>query len=211
MENIDQIKEELNRLVDQSEYIYSEINNIRTSITNIEEGRDRIIQLRELITLTQPITVRLIELNRINSDYAKLIDTYIDENGIDYEIVLFDEINYFIELVEQIFNKKMNNLEMKIKMLETINEPRNIPEDENELIQFNKQIINQSTCSICLDRVVNIRIDCGHLFCSNCVINLNKCPFCRTSIKQLDKIFLQKYLKYRTKYMALKNNLHNKV
>ena len=84
-------------------------------------------------------------------------------------------------------------------------------ENQDLIKDFNEQIINQSTCSMCMERVVNIRIDCGHLFCSNCVINIIECPLCRNQITSFAKIFLKKYLKYRTKYMKLKNKLHNKV
>ncbi len=209
MENIEEIKEELNGMVDDAEYIYQDIEQVSTSITSLEEGRDRIRQLREIIPRSSPIIIRLIELNRINPNYSSLVDTYIDENGQDYEIILFDEVNYFIEKTEQMYTEKMNILETKINMLETITAPRVIPEDEEEMTRFNEQIINQSTCSICLNSVVNIRIDCGHLFCSNCVINLNECPFCRTQITSLGNIYLKKYLKYRNKYMLLKKSLYN--
>jgi hypothetical protein len=95
----------------------------------------------------------------------------------------------------------------KIEELRALGNARLIPSTEEELIPFNEQIINQSTCSMCMERVVNIRIDCGHLFCSNCVINIIECPLCRNQITSFAKIYLKKYLKYRTKYMLLKKKL----
>jgi hypothetical protein len=121
-------------------------------------------------------------------------------------IRLLERLNHLIaEKYDTIFNK--------ITELTTLGEARMIPDDPRELEEFNEQIINQSTCSMCLVRVVNIKLDCGHLYCSNCTVNINECPMCRIPIINLSNIYLKKYLKYRNKYLSLKQKilLHNKI
>lgn len=68
-------------------------------------------------------------------------------------------------------------------------------------------------CQICDERAVNIRLDpCGHLLCLNCYNSLElpkRCPSCRTNIIDKGRIhyggYKEKYLKYKTKYIKLKN------
>ena len=204
---MDEIREELIIMLNKSEEIYNIIYDISTKINTIEEGDTKLKILYDTIPLTYPISRRLIELNAENAAYSQINETFIDEVGNDYEVNLFEEINKFIEPTETMFTQKTQILIAKIDMLGTVKDARVIPEDEEELKAFNEQIINQSTCPICISRVVNIRIDCGHLFCSNCVVNLDECPLCKRNIEHLDKIYLKKYLKYRTKYLLLKKNI----
>jgi hypothetical protein len=206
--NIDEIREELNTMLNEAEEIYDIIYDVSTHITTIDEGDAKLRILYDVIPRTRPIILRLIELNATNPEYSKINDTFIDEMGGDYEVVLFDEINRYIEPIENMFIQKTEILTANIDILGTVGSARMIQEDEDKLHAFNEQIINQSTCPICISRVVNIRIDCGHLFCSNCVLNIDECPLCKREIKHLDKIYLKKYLKYRTKYLLLKNKIN---
>jgi hypothetical protein len=211
---MNEVLEELNRILDNAEDIGRQIYQVSDNIYSIEDGRIKKTQLRNLVELTYPISSRLRELININSDYRNIADTFIDENGIDYEVILFDEINAILESIERKYTTIVENIDRKITEIESIGNARTIPEDEQELTRFNEEIINQSTCSICLVKVVNTKIDCGHLFCVTCVINLTECPLCRKPIESISKIFLKKYLKYKNKYMLLKEkrtNLHNKI
>jgi len=97
-------------------------------------------------------------------------------------------------------------------------EPEPEPAPEPEPIQT-------STCSICLlDKNYNITGDsvnrvkvlpCGHTFHNHCITESrktsNKCPLCNIPATNVGNIFLggnykEKYLKYKNKYIALKNN-----
>lgn len=44
-----------------------------------------------------------------------------------------------------------------------------------------------TVCSVCMDKKKDKALDCGHLYCSDCVNKLNNCPTCRTGIDK-DKI-----------------------
>jgi hypothetical protein len=67
-------------------------------------------------------------------------------------------------------------------------------------------------CPICLTNIKDIRYSpCGHMSCKSCARrfineNINKCPHCQKNITSYDKVYYSKYLKYKTKYLQLKNN-----
>lgn len=44
-----------------------------------------------------------------------------------------------------------------------------------------------TVCSVCMDKKKDKALDCGHLYCSDCVNKLSNCPTCRTGIDK-DKI-----------------------
>jgi hypothetical protein len=208
MENIDIIRNELNIMLENAERINREIQNISINITRINEGNNKIILLRTLLEQIAPITIRLRELNQLNN-LQEITETFIDDEGIYYQVILLDELNGVLLSNENMLGEKLDIIYSKVSDLEKFGEGRLIPDNPNnpqELEYFNENIINQSTCSICLIRVVNIKIDCGHLFCSNCVINIYECPLCTRQIDSLSKIYLKKYLKYRNKYIFLKKN-----
>ncbi len=206
MQNINEVKDQLNRMLNNVEDISRQISEVSENISNIEEGRNIKIQLINILEQTYPISARMRELINIDNSYVNIVETFIDENDITYEVSLFDEITTTLEYIETEYTRRVESIDRKINELEIIGDARIIPEDEAELRIFNEQIINQSTCPICTVRVVNTRIDCGHLYCVNCVINLTECPLCRTQIKDVSKIYLKKYLKYKNKYMLLKHS-----
>jgi len=48
-----------------------------------------------------------------------------------------------------------------------------------------------SECTICLDTKVSIAlIPCGHTFCQQCVLRLDKCAICRKSIQSQLRIYM---------------------
>ena len=67
------------------------------------------------------------------------------------------------------------------------------------------------TCSICLEREKNTRLNCGHMICDTCASSISLCPICRAPITSRDRVYLggykQKYLKYKQKYLALKKQI----
>ena len=63
-------------------------------------------------------------------------------------------------------------------------------------------------CVVCNIREANTRLNCGHLLCSICTETLTTCPLCRAPITSfLIGGYRQKYLKYKAKYLELKNSL----
>ena len=80
--------------------------------------------------------------------------------------------------------------------------------------QFNEQT-NYSPlllCPVCLENIKDIRLNCGHMLCKVCATILRQsnrpCPTCRIPTTSYDKVFYNKYLKYKTKYLQLKNKIN---
>ncbi len=201
--SVEELKNQLNRLLDNSINIYETIDSISINVTNIEEASETKTRIMNIFNQSSDIVLLLSDYVRTNPQTTLITDIreYDDER---VEVNLFNEINKTIEELENMVEYKTDSLYSKILILENIGNAKEIPEDENELRILNEQIITQSTCSICTIRVVNIKIDCGHLFCINCAINLTECPLCRTPIDNYSKIYLKKYLKYKNKYLKLK-------
>ena len=81
---------------------------------------------------------------------------------------------------------------------------------------YREALAGRLTCPICYERERNTVLNCGHLFCAEDTTLIRarpdpKCPLCQTPITSAQKIFYggyrQKYLKYKAKYLELKNNL----
>jgi len=81
---------------------------------------------------------------------------------------------------------------------------------------YREALAGRLTCPICYERERNTVLNCGHLFCAEDITLIRarpdpKCPLCQTSITSAQRIFYggyrQKYLKYKAKYLELKNNL----
>ena len=81
---------------------------------------------------------------------------------------------------------------------------------------YREEFIRRMTCPICLVREKNTVLNCGHLLCAEDTEALRAtpnplCPICRVPITSAQKIFYggyrQKYLKYKAKYLELKNSL----
>ena len=66
-------------------------------------------------------------------------------------------------------------------------------------------------CPVCLTNEKKIALSCGHMVCAKCSKEIkdrdNKCPICRKPIETRQELFYKKYLKYKNKYLTLKNTL----
>ncbi len=85
--------------------------------------------------------------------------------------------------------------------------------DSKDLEQYKDMM----RCEICLTNIKDVRLSpCDHQFCKECIRRLinrreTKCPKCRVTFTNLNKVYQSKYLKYKMKYFALKNEqLKNK-
>jgi len=80
---------------------------------------------------------------------------------------------------------------------------QNQPKEEEEVPKAEEvaSIIDPSTavemltCTICMDRLKDTRLGCGHVYCKTCVFGGNggnvllKCPICRANITQIGSIY----------------------
>jgi alpha-tubulin suppressor-like RCC1 family protein len=73
--------------------------------------------------------------------------------------------------------------------------------DTNE---YKSNLVTRMTCPICLTNERKVRLNCGHMLCEICSDKVDKCPECRTPIINKDAVFYNKYLKYKNKYLTLK-------
>jgi hypothetical protein len=59
-------------------------------------------------------------------------------------------------------------------------------------------------CPICMEHIKDFRLNCGHMLCNMCAQNVTECPTCMEHITQRDRVYYNKYLKYKQKYLQLK-------
>jgi hypothetical protein len=59
-------------------------------------------------------------------------------------------------------------------------------------------------CPICMVHIKDIRLNCGHMLCNMCAQQVTECPICRNPVTQKERVFYNKYLKYKQKYLQLK-------
>jgi hypothetical protein len=68
------------------------------------------------------------------------------------------------------------------------------------------------TCPLCLYKIKDVRLNCGHLVCRDCARGLKQstgiCPVCRQPITTTEIVYYNKYLKYKSKYFTLKNKYY---
>eukprot|EP01080_Neovahlkampfia_damariscottae_P002726 gene2726-3921_t len=100
----------------------------------------------------------------------------------------FDDIlkDYFTveSILPKKFSSKNKELAEEIKSnLKNMNIDKPIEDKEEE---------DYKLCTVCFVNEKNIALNCGHLFCSDCLSILpeNNCPICRVEIKNKIKIFL---------------------
>ncbi len=60
-------------------------------------------------------------------------------------------------------------------------------------------------CGICQQYLADIQFNCGHVSCRNCYTNLINCHRCGERIITTTPFYQNKYLKYKQKYLLLKN------
>jgi alpha-tubulin suppressor-like RCC1 family protein len=84
-------------------------------------------------------------------------------------------------------------------------------------IEYKDSLLSRLTCPVCMTHEKNASLKCGHLLCIDCADKIMRtsglCPICREESSGYQKIFYggnnyyKKYIKYKTKYLKLKNNL----
>jgi len=52
-----------------------------------------------------------------------------------------------------------------------------------------KEVQSDIVCQICMEREVNMALNCGHCFCTECATRSNSCPNCRTPASRKLKLF----------------------
>ena len=108
-----------------------------------------------------------------------------------------DKINHF-QKKHQECQLSMNEQNTLLK--EIVDQTNNEQEDRND----------KETCKVCLvNKRSHVVLPCGHYcLCKVCAEEINKttrqCPICRTEDVSFKKLYENKYLKYKMKYLKLK-------
>lgn len=50
-------------------------------------------------------------------------------------------------------------------------------------------VAGQMLCQVCMDKPKNVAFNCGHQSCENCSVNLQACPYCRSTITSRIKLY----------------------
>ena len=81
------------------------------------------------------------------------------------------------------------------------------PERESEKADKTDPIdlVRRMRCGVCLDRLNNVTLRCGHMMCHICYDRLVQrnmtCPGCRGPLNGKIDLYYKKYLKYKSKYI----------
>jgi len=152
------------------------------TIRPLYQSEDEQTKIRELVYKTD--------------DYAIFIGATI--NGLN---ILIDDINI------QTRQSVMQTLTQRPTQ-RPLREATPMLEDDNPL--YASHVDTLVRCPVCFVNERNTVLSCGHLICSECAKNPRTfynggCPVCRQPVVSKDAIYYKKYLKYRTKYLQLKN------
>lgn len=79
---------------------------------------------------------------------------------------------------------KRKSEEVKKRDEELKKQQENIKIQINELNKAKEELKDKTKCSICIDKQFDIRLECGHLYCSVCVSKFPNCPSCGVVIRQ---------------------------
>jgi hypothetical protein len=186
---------------------------LETSITNNikNEVWDNIVLLDPNINITELKCSNLyVCFNQIhNIKIIELLDIYKHFFNINFK-------KYFItsKLVYNILECIVfRNYAYKLFKLNTINSVENDSLNLNKFEISNKQIVN-TLCNICFSTNINIKTDCNHYFCNNCIeklLNKNKkmaCPHCRAELNMKNLSYL---MESKNDIITPKINISNKI
>lgn len=114
----------------------------------------------------------------------------IDESEVPYELIDFDDIQFYNSREDIILHPILVALTHSILAGNDL--PTDLQEEKNKLTE--DQFMNLETCldvtncAICLEnKKSNIKLKCNHIFCKGCIKKWlteksNTCPNCRTEI-----------------------------
>jgi hypothetical protein len=91
------------------------------------------------------------------------------------------------------------------------------PLEGDEIISDNlnlEQYMEKLKCPICYVNIKDVALNCGHMLCKTCARilyidrGMRQCHECRVVVTDINKVFLSKYLKYKTKYFQLMKSIN---
>jgi hypothetical protein len=186
-------------------------NNFTTSTNDIKNKVwDNIVLLDTNINITELNYINLyVCINKIyNIKIIELLDIYKQFFTINFKkYVITNKLVY--NILECIV---FRNYAYKLFKLNTINIIENSSLNLNNFEITNTKIVN-TLCNICFSNNINIKTDCKHYFCNNCIeklLNKNKiaCPYCRSELNMKDLSYI---MEYKNDIITHKINISNKI
>ena len=148
------------------------------------------------------------DINLAQSSFANIINYNHNNMNDNTENIGHEKIRDFIQRI-----KSTPTLNQSTSNVPKFNYPTSVhdiyPLKSKELQAIGTRFITRLKCYCGTNYVNMVLIPCGHLVCSTCAkkIQLNNswCSKCSNLITNINDIYYQKYLKYKNKYLSLKN------
>ncbi len=213
-------------MIKPSENLDNLIGYICISYDKIDDNSIRIVKDKSfmVIPIMDKTQIAIKDIDKFYYNYRD--DLLRNKNAIQFSHELnnveFFDSNYMINL-NVTFNTKYINLmdRSTVKTLftgeaepfvdaEFLTEISNIKNEitvMDMLNEYAKKNIKRLQCPECKIYEINtVMIPCGHILCKICADKSSKCPICDKPIVNKHNVYFMKYMKYKTKYMKLKNN-----
>ena len=141
-------------------------DNIQTVIHDYKKIRTRYYVNKQIIGIDEKYTK---EIESITNELEKLNED-LDDPYIDRWIEVLNNRN-------RVVNSDLEILKESQQTYKEFSVKEDVVNDIETL----------TVCSVCMDKKKDKVLDCGHLYCSECVNRLESCPTCRADIDK-DKI-----------------------
>jgi hypothetical protein len=152
--------------------------------TNTKKHKKMILNKNEIEEQTS--------IQTVIQDYKKIRTRYL----VNKQIIELDE--KYTNEIEKITNELQNlNEDMYVdRWINVLNNRKTVICGDLDVLKENQQtykefsvkedVVNDvetlTVCSVCMDKKKDQSLDCGHLYCSDCVTKLENCPTCRAEI-----------------------------
>ena len=95
---------------------------------------------------------------------------------------------FHLQAIEKKTNENLKNMEKTKKQCEkSLEKIEKVVRMKKEEYSKCKDIME---CSICMERKVDcVLVPCGHLYCSQCIVGFEVCPYCRNPPQKIQKLF----------------------
>jgi hypothetical protein len=207
------VQHQLDTAIREAREAQRAVNQLKNIIRRLEQEEARIARRpapgRERPRMEQQLRQREEEMRRTRRERIEA-----EQARMNFE----EEVGYFMpdEMPEQRQEEMIEDMVPRLDLERTreVHRQMVVPaEIEGESADIETisaaDISNMIKCPVCLGKIKDVRLNCGHLICRECARTIRSsdatCPQCRAPITNMDRIYYNKYLKYKMKYFALKN------
>ncbi len=191
---LNSIKKIMEAIVSSIDYVYQyqyiqlekDANNIKTLITQVEDNFKILKEYRYQILIypyKYVITVPLLNQNEINNENYDQIQKVQE----DIRNKLNTRLKSINEIISNLLRNENNNVckLLHIQLVTDVNHTKIQIAQVNDNFKILEEHLSGNTedniCSICCTYPNSVVLSCSiyHKICTNCEIELDRCPFCR--------------------------------